>query len=71
MAGWNAITGARGIVAAFLMSALVQAGVVDVRLGILLCAVSATIGVVLFARTRAGVPVESRAWEIGPVAARS
>ena len=71
MAGWNAITGARGIVAAFLMSALVQAGLVDVRLGILLCAVSSTIGVVLFARTRPGVPVETRAWEVVPVAVRS
>ena len=71
MAGWNAITGARGIVAAFLMSALVQAGVVDVRLGILLCAVSSTIGVVLFTRAKAGVPVETRAWEVRPVPART
>ena len=70
MAGWNAITGARGIVAAFLMSALVQAGIVDVRLGILLCALASTIGVVLFTRTRAGVPVETRAWEVRPVPAR-
>ena len=38
MAGWNAITGARGIVAAFLMSALLQAGIVDVTTGLLLCA---------------------------------
>ena len=40
MAGWNAITGARGIVAAFLMSALLQVGVVDVTGGLLLCAVA-------------------------------
>ena len=39
MAGWNAITGARGIVAAFLMSALLQVGIVDVTTGLLLCAV--------------------------------
>ena len=39
MAGWNAITGARGIAAAFLMSALLQLGVVDVTSGLLLCAV--------------------------------
>lgn len=64
MAGWNALTGARGIVAAFLMSALVQWGIVDVTLGLLLCAVSSTAGVVLFARTHPGVPVESRAWEL-------
>jgi MFS family permease len=29
MAGWNAITGARGIVAAFTMSVLLQVGIVD------------------------------------------
>ena len=38
MAGWNAITGARGIVAAFTMSILLQIGIVDVTSGLLLCA---------------------------------
>ena len=38
MAGWNALTGARGIVAAFLMSALLQLGVVDVTVGAARCA---------------------------------
>jgi MFS transporter, DHA1 family, staphyloferrin B biosynthesis exporter len=66
MAGWNAFTGARGIVAAFLMSALLQAGLVDVTTGLLLCAASSAIGVALYTRTKPGVPVESRAWEIGP-----
>ena len=66
MAGWNALTGARGIVAAFLMSALVQAGIVDVSTGLLLCAASSVVGVALFVRTRPGVPVETRAWELGP-----
>lgn len=66
MAGWNAITGARGIAAAFLASALVQVGVVDVSQGLLLCAVSSVIGVLLFVRTRPGVPVETRAWEAAP-----
>jgi MFS family permease len=70
MAGWNALTGARGIVAAFLMSALVQIGLVDVPTGLLLCAVSSMVGVVLFVRTRPGVPVETRAWEIKPGASR-
>ncbi len=51
MAGWNAITGARGIVAAFLMSALLQAGIVDVTTGLLICAVSTAIGVALYFRT--------------------
>jgi MFS family permease len=66
MAGWNAITGARGIVAAFFMSALVQLGIVDVMVGLLLCAISSIVGVLLFVRTDAGVPVETRAWEIAP-----
>jgi MFS family permease len=66
MAGWNALTGARGIAAAFLMSALLQIGVVDVTWGLLLCAVTSAIGVGLFLRTKPGVPVESRAWELGP-----
>ena len=52
MAGWNALTGARGIVAAFLMSTLLQLGVVDVTVGLLLCAAISTVGVLLF--TRAG-----------------
>jgi MFS family permease len=50
MAGWNALTGARGIVAAFLMSALLQLGLVDVTVGLLLCAATSATGVVLFAR---------------------
>ena len=50
MAGWNAITGARGIVAAFTMSILLQVGIVDVTSGLLLCAAVSGIGVVLYAR---------------------
>ena len=50
MAGWNAITGARGIVAAFTMSILLQIGIVDVTSGLLLCACVSAIGVVLYAR---------------------
>ncbi|HXU84496.1 MAG TPA: MFS transporter [Verrucomicrobiae bacterium] len=50
MAGWNAITGARGIAAAFLMSALLQLGLVDVTSGLLLCAATSAMGVLLFAR---------------------
>jgi MFS family permease len=69
MAGWNALTGARGIAAAFLMSGLLQAGLVDVTSGLLLCAASSAIGVVLFVRTKPGVPVESRAWEMVPARA--
>jgi DHA1 family inner membrane transport protein len=51
MAGWNAVTGARGIVAAFAMSALLQVGAVDVTAGLLLCAAISALGVLLFART--------------------
>jgi hypothetical protein len=66
MAGWNAFTGARGIVAAFLMTTLLSLGVVDVTTGLLLCAGSSAIGVALFVRARPGVPVETRAWEVAP-----
>ena len=48
MSGWNAITGARGLVAPFVMSALVQFGVVSVTVGLLLCAVASGAGVALF-----------------------
>jgi hypothetical protein len=64
MAGWNALTGARGIVAAFAMSALVQLGVVNVGVGLLLCAGVSLVGVGMFVRTRPGVSVETRAWEV-------
>jgi AAHS family benzoate transporter-like MFS transporter len=67
LAGWNAITGARGIVAAFAMSALVQTGVVDVTTGLLLCAVTSAAGLALFVRSRPEVPVDSRAWELAPI----
>jgi MFS transporter, DHA1 family, staphyloferrin B biosynthesis exporter len=56
MAGWNAITGARGIAAAFLMSALLQLGIVDVTSGLLVCAASSAIGVVMFARVNPNAP---------------
>lgn len=57
MAGWNAITGARGIVAAFLMSMLVQLRVVDVTVGLLLCAAASVVGVLVFVRIRVGETV--------------
>ena len=56
MAGWNAITGARGIAAAFLMSALLQIGIVDVTSGLLVCAVSSATGVAMFARVNPNAP---------------
>jgi DHA1 family inner membrane transport protein len=50
MAGWNALTGARGIIAAFLMSGLLQVGLIDVTIGLTACAAISAIGVVLFVR---------------------
>ena len=55
MAGWNALTGARGIVAAFLMSVLLQIGLIDVTVGLLACTATSAIGVAMFVRAgRAG-----------------
>jgi sugar phosphate permease len=50
MAGWNALTGARGIVAAFLMSILIHARIVDLTGALVLCAAMAAVGVGLFVR---------------------
>ena len=50
MAGWNAITGARGIIAAFAMSIALQLGWVTVTGGLLLCAGVSAIGVVMYMR---------------------
>jgi MFS family permease len=61
MSGWNAITGARGLVAPFFMSALVQFGIVSVTVGLLLCAAASATGVALFwwaaRRARADAPI--------------
>jgi NNP family nitrate/nitrite transporter-like MFS transporter len=54
MAGWNAITGPRGIVAAFLMSILIQLRLVDVTGALLVCAATALVGVVIYARSGPG-----------------
>ena len=51
MAGWNAITGARGIVAAFFMTTLLQIGLVDVTAGLLLCGAISAVGVLMYATT--------------------
>jgi MFS family permease len=53
-AGWNAVTGARGIVAAFAPSLLLSLGILNVTSGLLLCAGSALIGAAMFARIRPG-----------------
>lgn len=48
MSGWNAVTGARGLVTPFVMSALVQFDVVNLTVGLLVCASASALGVVLF-----------------------
>jgi MFS family permease len=48
MAGWNSLTGLRGVVAAMAAGALVQAGLVDVTTALLLCLVPAVIGLGLY-----------------------
>jgi MFS family permease len=73
MAGWNALTGARGIVAAFLMSALLELGLIDVTMGLLLCAATSAVGVVLFVRagsvrTEAPSPVITEPGAVGNAA---
>lgn len=59
MAGWNAITGARGIVAAFLMSGLLKAGIVDITTGLLLCAGASAIGAAIYVHTRVAEPAST------------
>jgi hypothetical protein len=61
MAGWNALTGARGIAAAFAMSILLQLGIVDVTVGLLLCAAVSGIGAVLYARAADAMTADARA----------
>ncbi len=50
MAGWNSLTGARGVAAPFIASGLVEAGLVDVTGGLLLCALTSAVGTLLFLR---------------------
>src|SRR5436305_4354443 len=68
MAGWNALTGARGIIAAFLMSGLLQLGLVNVPLGLAACAATSAIGVLLF--VRAGRDDEIAARAVAPATTR-
>ncbi len=65
MAGWAAANGVRGILAPFVTTALLAAGVVDVAGGIALAALTSTVGALLYAFA-GRVPVTRM-----PVAARS
>ena len=53
MAGWNALTGARGVAAPFLVTGLVSGGVLSVTSGLLLCAAASAVGAVLYVRAGA------------------
>ncbi len=48
MAGWNSLTGLRGLIAAMTASAAVQAGLVDVTTALVLCLVPATLGLLVY-----------------------
>lgn len=67
MSGWNAITGARGLFAPFLMSSLVQVGALSVTAALLACASASAIGVALFwwagQRARSDPPAPATALE--------
>jgi DHA1 family inner membrane transport protein len=69
MSGWNAITGARGLVAPFVMSALVQVGLLSVTVALLLCAAASAVGVALFwwasGRARADLTMRIAAEVVG------
>jgi MFS family permease len=70
MAGWNALTGARGIIAAFLMSILLQVGLIDVTIGLLACAATSAIGVGMFVRaTRSDAAAAAGARVAAPTSA--
>lgn len=48
MAGWNTLTGGRGVLMPLLATALVQAGLVDLATALLLCLVPAVVGLILY-----------------------
>jgi hypothetical protein len=48
MAGWNSLTGMRGMIAAMAASVAVQAGLVDVTTALALCLVPATLGLLVY-----------------------
>ena len=55
MAGWNSVTGLRGVLAAMAAGILVQSGLVDVTTALVLCLVPTSFGVALYL----GLPVPS------------
>jgi MFS family permease len=55
MAGWNAVTGARGLCVPFVTTLLVELRVVDLTVALLLCAAATAVGCGLYLRTRSAV----------------
>jgi MFS family permease len=66
MAGWNALTGARGIAAPFMATILVQVGLVNVTGALVLCAAATGVGAWMFYR----IANEGRVREEGTPALR-
>ena len=58
LAGWNALTGLRGMAAPFAAGALVSAGLVSVTTALLLCGVVAAIGAWLYGHTERSVAID-------------
>jgi hypothetical protein len=48
MAGWNSLTGLRGLIAALAASTAVQLGIVDVTTALTLCLVPAVLGLLVY-----------------------
>jgi MFS family permease len=48
MAGWNSLTGVRGMIAAIVASAAIQVGLVDVTTALALCVIPATLGLLVY-----------------------
>lgn len=46
--GWGAVMGVRGVIAPFVVSSLVQVGMIDITMGLVVCALTCTLGIGLF-----------------------
>ncbi len=73
LAGWNTVTGARGLAAPFVAAGLVQAGVLDVTGALLVCVGVAAVGAAMFLRVtgaRTGVATDTAVHVLPKEAAR-
>jgi MFS family permease len=67
MAGWNALTGARGVAAPIISSALVQSGMVDLSTGLMLCLVPAALGAIVYFRSETAPATATSRREVAAV----